>query len=731
MNSSGPWLASAKRFGELRARLARMSISEALPRIYLVLGLVLGVGYALLVPLRQVPDESGHFIRAYGISQGHCLADATVPVPLTFADLALPFNDHMESADLARASLGRAIALLLRQPLQPSQTYPEHAANVDVYSCVPYIPAAVGIAAARALGGSMLVVWYAARLASLLAATLLTYLALRILPVGRIVLAGVALLPMTLHQAASPSADSISNAVAFLLVAVLIRLAMDDRIITFDRRIFAGVAVLLVMLALTKLNVFLMLLAIAIPSAKFGGRGRKLVCIGAAFAIAFGTFAIWNAIDSAALARSAAFRVKDGIDWSGNYRFVLQHPFAFVHAVLNSLDVMRDAYVGMFIGNFGLLAVPLPGRVSQGCALALVVLGLTGFERRVPRNLVFCAMAAAAISIALVSVVTFASELLIRNRGEVLAGTALAPGIQGRYYIPYAFTVLLALTLPAVGYRARTAVAALAVVVLTSISAYGAIYDSFWRSPIVNAAHADMLGVIEGNEWDLDVDRTLSLVGVPPGAKLRNPAPGLVQSGRWAPGQEIATYNAGTWRIGMALGSACQPALRWETSFRFGTAADQPVFGDWFGTGTRTAGLFRDGVWTLRDPRAPGKVLRFRFGRRGDVAVAGDWDGDGRAKPGVFRKGLWLLDQGGFYTHGIDLPGITAHIMGAEGARPVVGDWNGDGRDKIGVVSDASWVLDVNGDDGHYSLTHRPGGFIFGNAGDVPLVGRWACGSGS
>lgn len=731
MRSAGTWLPSAKRFGELRARLAGISVSDALPRVYLVLGLVLGVGYALLVPPRQVPDEAGHFIRAYGISQGHCLADATVPVPGTFADLGLPFAEHMEGADLARASLGRAVAHLLRQPLEPSQTYPEHAYNVDVYSCVPYIPAAIGIATARAFGGSMLVVWYAARLASLVAATLLTFLALRILPVGRIVLAGIALLPMTLHQAASPSADSISNAVAFLLVAVLVRLAMDDRIVTLDRRILAGVALLLMMLALTKLNVFLMLLALAIPSAKFGGRGRKLAYIGAAFAIAFGTFAVWNAIDSAALARSAALRVKDGIDWSGNYRFILQHPFAFVHAVLNSLDVLRDAYVSMFIGNFGLLAVPLPEWVWRPVALALVVLGLTGFERRVPRNLVLWGMAAAAISIALVSVVTFASELLIRNRGEVLAGTALAPGVQGRYYIPYAFIVLLALSLPAVGYRARTAVAALAVVVLASFPAYGAIYDSFWRSPVVNAAHADLLGVMERNEWDLDVDRTLSLIGIPAGAKLRDPAPGLVASGRWAPGQEIATYHAGTWRIGMALGSACQPALRWETSFRFGTAADQPVFGDWFGTGTRTAGLFRDGVWTLRDPRAPGKVLRFRFGQRGDVAVAGDWDGDGRAKPGIFRKGLWLLDEAGFYTHGLDLPGITAHIMGADGSRPVVGDWNGDGRDKIGVVTGALWTLDVNGDDDHYSLTHRPGGFVFGNAGDVPLVGRWACGSGS
>ena len=74
---------------------------------------------------------------------------------------------------------------------------------------------------------------------------------------------------MTLQQAASPSADSFSNAVAFVLVAAIVRLAMDDTVVRSGRPIVAGAAVLLTALALTKLNVFLYLPAAAIPSKRF------------------------------------------------------------------------------------------------------------------------------------------------------------------------------------------------------------------------------------------------------------------------------------------------------------------------------------------------------------------------------------------------------------------------------------------------------------------------------
>jgi uncharacterized membrane protein len=714
----------------LRVGFAYGSISAAIPAAYLVAAIVLGVGYAMLVPPRQVPDEAYHFVRAYGVSEGHCLAGPTVPTPVTL-QFDGRFDEHMEVRDLARTTALAEVRKLLQQPMNPSRTDPVYAKNVDVYSCIPYLPAAAAIAAVRAAGGSMLAALYAARLLSLLVATLVTWYALRLLPTGRPLMAAVALLPMTLQQAASPSADSLSNAVAFLLVAAIVRLALDETIVRIGPRMMAALGALLVALALTKLNIFLFLPAVAIPSTKFGGRARKLAAIGVGTLLAFGAFWLWLQIDSAAVARSTNARVTEGIDYGGNFAFVLHHPGLFAIAVRNSLTAWGHDYLAMFVGVLGLLNVRLPNWAWEGALGAVTLAAITGFDKRLPRRVALLFFAAAALSIVVVQIITFASETTIAYREtRIRDGSGLAFGIQGRYYIPYAFALLAPLGLLRVPRQALSlSGVALAVVVLTSIPAYYALYEAYWRSPIVNAARADELGLRRKRTWILDADRTLSLAEIPANVRIPAPVAGLVPSSRWAPHRPIATFDAGRWRIGVVPTSVCSQPIVWQRSFTFGSAADQPVFGDWWGTGTPTAGLFRDGTWSLRDPRRGEAVVRYRFGKKGDVAVVGDWNGDGRSKLGVFRRGLWYLDPAGSAQHGLtELPGATRlYIVGSSRAQPVVGDWTGDGRDKVGAFEGGRWTLDVNGDGDEETPSHSATGFIFGDPADAPLVGKWSC----
>jgi uncharacterized membrane protein len=699
-----------------------------IPRLYAVLGLALGLGYAMLVSPWQIPDEAQHFTRAYGISQGHCLAGPTVAVPRSIY-LGNRFGDHAEVRDLARAGAPAAIRRLLRQPMVPRDSVGVAAANVDVYSCVAYLPAAAAIAVERAAGRSMLEAMYATRLAGLLVATLLTWLALRVLPTGRALMAAVALLPMTLHQAASASADSVSNAVAFLVVAAIVRLALDDTIVRIGRRTVAGLAVLLAVLALTKLNVFLCLPALAIPARKFGGTLRKGVMLTAGLVLCFGTFAIWQAINAAALARTSRLRAIAGIDYAGNVAFVVHQPLLVAVAIGNAFAAWWETYLAMFVGVLGLLAVPLPAWAWHLGLLAILLAALTAWPIRLSRPLAALFFGAAAISIVLLSVIEFASETTTQyRRHEILAGTGVAAGIQGRYYIPYAFALLAPFGLLAIPRRLRVlSLAAIAMVAFVSIPAYAALYDAFWRSPIVEPARAVEIGIERGSAWMLDTRRAL-VIEASSTRTIAAPLRGVVPYSRSGPHREIATYDAGRWRIGIAPGSLCTGRITWRQSFAFGAADDQPVFGDWWGTGTPSAGVFHDGVWSLRDPRHGHAQTRYRFGRPGDVAVTGDWNGDGRAKLGVFRKGLWLLDVSGLRQHGLDLPGsVRVYALGDETARPVVGDWNGDGHDKIGVVEGRQWILDVNGDGNRRTPSHDAGGFPFGTRGDVPLVGRWGC----
>jgi hypothetical protein len=45
-----------------------------LPILFVFLSTVLGAIYTFTVPPLQVPDEFSHFLRAYGLSEGHFVA---------------------------------------------------------------------------------------------------------------------------------------------------------------------------------------------------------------------------------------------------------------------------------------------------------------------------------------------------------------------------------------------------------------------------------------------------------------------------------------------------------------------------------------------------------------------------------------------------------------------------------------------------------------------------------
>ena len=87
----------------------------------------------------------------------------------------------------------------------------------------------------------------------------------------------------------------------------------------------------------------------------------------------------------------------------------------------------------------------------------------------------------------------------------------------------------------------------------------------------------------------------------------------------------------------------------WVKVHVFGRAGDQPVAGDWTGSGVTRIGVFRDGVWYLDvnnngkwDGPEGGDALYY-FGLRGDRRLERRWHDQG----GVYREGQWVLDYTG------------------------------------------------------------------------------------
>jgi hypothetical protein len=144
-------------------------------------------------------------------------------------------------------------------------------------------------------------------------------------------------------------------------------------------------------------------------------------------------------------------------------------------------------------------------------------------------------------------------------------------------------------------------------------------------------------------------------------------------------------------------------------------------------------GIFQNGIWTF-DENGNGILdagidAQATFGGAGDQPVTGDWAGSGRTNIGVFRNGEWFLDYDGnrVWNDTID----KHYVFGQTGDRACTGDWSGAGHSNIGVLrgvgpNNGIWYLDLNGNG---VIGSSEGPVYYGLAADLPVPGPWGPGS--
>ena len=152
--------------------------------------------------------------------------------------------------------------------------------------------------------------------------------------------------------------------------------------------------------------------------------------------------------------------------------------------------------------------------------------------------------------------------------------------------------------------------------------------------------------------------------------------------------------------LGFFMFGSNEPLIR-----TFGRMGDQPVVGDWTGSGVTRIGVYRYGAWFLdlnnngKWDGVEGGDGYYEFGRPGDRAVVGDWNGDGTTKMGVYRAGQWVLDFNGAHKFDPRSGGLRAFHFGVASDLPVVSNWRHTGReDQVGVFRNGMWYVDTNGD---------------------------------
>lgn len=241
-------LLSKWRSGHARDGLAIPSIYHELPRIYLLFALVLGSLFAVVTPPGGVPDEPAHLAKIILVENGQWVGGhegAVLDPPLS--NLLGPFDGFLNPSTQFETAevLEHASA-----PLQCRPAKEDFTGSAASYSPTMYTVGAVLLNLSCRADASVGTFFYAARLLNLLLSVTLTFFALRAAGPLSWPIAMFALLPMSLFEQASLTADSMTLGLGFLVTGLHAGLASGH--LQRTRRLELAIFVASLALALAK-----------------------------------------------------------------------------------------------------------------------------------------------------------------------------------------------------------------------------------------------------------------------------------------------------------------------------------------------------------------------------------------------------------------------------------------------------------------------------------------------
>lgn len=405
---------------------------------FLGIGFLFGLAFLLITPPFQVADESRHFVRAYAISErvlyelGFVRSHTQLPRSLVEA---IRETEYLRFDPEAKATVSHTLARLADK-LNPDQR--AGYAETATYPFISYLPQIALIIPFRLLHVNAVVTLYAARFCALLFWLAVTYLAVRKLPIARHLLFFIALLPMTLFQAGSLSADCVTLSLSFLLVAYYIQLAYRAKPVgTRELLIAGGLGVLLT--AAKMAYAPLIGLHFLIRPAKFSSRRGYLLSLALTAFLCLATLWLSYTDYLATLLSPQPTTVSQAATGLTRYpelNFLLESPLNLAQTMLTTGKKFGRVYMDGFVGILGWSSASLP---SYLYVVTVLMLWLTAFatdSRQVIRPIHKLMMVGISVLIAITICLVISTDTLLNNKP-----TYLLLGIQGRYFTPIALLI--------------------------------------------------------------------------------------------------------------------------------------------------------------------------------------------------------------------------------------------------------------------------------------------------
>ena len=410
-------------------------MSDSLSRYWFSLTfLLVGLGYVVLTPPFDAPDETNHYLKSWSISEGHLLLAPshdhrlgdTLPEALGILCQYFRPDGHAPSHPIE----WQDIRTMLELPLDQEDRVFTDFANTGMYAPFVYLPGAGVIRVMRWLDMPPLFSLYAVRLLHLLTWLWVLSAIGRMAGERRWLFLYAGLLPGILVFQSSANPDALTHAAIWWILAnVLLR--------NPDSRSSLPGGLVLVLASIQKLIfVPLGLLFGRTGSWKAASSWTVLALVGA---LAWGNWAAMTFIPYDQYHREYrdGQTLNPGVDPSAQRVFVLRHPLKFLNTAGTGLARSAPATIAHLVGKYGWDKHYLPGWV-----MGLVWIGFLLIMMGTPNPLMLSERTVLLLMSSAIALLFCLTNYLLWDS----VGQKLMDNFQGRYFIGLLPLVVLAVS---------------------------------------------------------------------------------------------------------------------------------------------------------------------------------------------------------------------------------------------------------------------------------------------
>lgn len=323
-----------------------------------------GLIFVFVNPPFQAPDETDHFYKMYGYTEGTltlkrvgCYAGTYLPLSI------IKIGKYYKSVNfhpLQKIEKEKIISDLSVKLKSSERAFLFH--EVSSYTPVSYFPQFLVFWLIKLCNINPLWMMYIIRLCSLFLYTGLVYAAIRVVPVRKWLFVLIGILPMSLYMASAVSTDALVLGICFLFIAYVLRLSLDTGIEKITRREYSVFAVFVILITICKFAYLpLIFLYFLIPGRKFLSFKSRILY----FVILLMFCTLYTAVFLA-----LTIHVNSGLqpfahnypsgDRGGLIKFILTNPVEYLKAVYRTVTFYTYEYIETLIGRFGWMDTVMP-----------------------------------------------------------------------------------------------------------------------------------------------------------------------------------------------------------------------------------------------------------------------------------------------------------------------------------------------------------------------------------